>query len=112
MRSAKMTWILVLGLSGVVASQAAAQDQAAQEVTATAQVQRAAPVPATAVLPAHLDPAARVERPGAGPRLPEFVASIALPVEAPAAAPPSNIVIPVTTLTIVLAVVLLIVLID
>ena len=110
MRSATMVWILVVGLTGAVTSQAAAQDQAARE--ATAQVQSVVPAQTTPALPAHLDPAAKVERPGVGPRLPELVAPIPLPLEAPAAPPPSNIVIPVTTLTIVLAVVLLIVLID
>jgi hypothetical protein len=95
MRSTTMVWILVLGFTGAVTSRAAAQDQAAQAVTAQAQSALAAPV--TPAVPAHLDPTARVERPGVGPRLPEFVASIPLPVEQPAPAPPSNIVIPVTS---------------
>lgn len=104
MRSASAVFILVVGLASGVASQAAAQDQAAQE--------RSAQVQAEPAVPAHLSGVPKVERPGVGPRLPEFVASIPLPVEAPAPAPSGNIVIPVTTALIVLAAIVLVLLID
>jgi hypothetical protein len=102
MRPATFYGFLLIGLTAVAAFPAAAQERAARSVTA-----QAAPV-----VPAHMDAELRSERPHSGPRLPEFVASIPLPVEQPAAAPSGNIVIPVTTALIVLAAVVLILLID
>jgi hypothetical protein len=103
MRVAGAALVLTFAFTIGAASRSAAQDQVAQR-TDSAAVQVSQPVDSAAVV--------KVRKPEAGPRLPEFVASIPLPLEAPAPAAPNNIVIPVTTALIVLAVVVMILLID
>jgi hypothetical protein len=112
MRTANAVWILVLGLGGYAASPAAAQDPVAPAAVAPRAVtQWDSMVEGISAL-APRDSVVKERKPQAGPRLPDFVASIRVPGESAPAAPSGNIVIPVTTALIVLAVVVLVLLID
>jgi hypothetical protein len=116
MRLASVLW--VLSLAGLAATPAAAQDPAAlAEGVARSPALWDSVVPAAAVSAAprvvpSRDSVVRERKPQAGPRLPDFVAPVRLPAEPAPAAPSGNIVIPVTTALIVLAVVVLVLLID
>jgi hypothetical protein len=112
MRTANAVWILVLGLCGYAASPAAAQEFAAPAAIAPRSVTLWDSMVEGMPALAPRDSVVKERRPQAGPRLPDFVASVRVPGESAPAAPSGNIVIPVTTALIVLAVVVLVLLID
>jgi hypothetical protein len=113
MRPANVVWILVLGLVSSTAPPAAAQDRVAPaEVAPQVAAQRDSLAQSTLRARGHRDSAVKERKPDAGPRLPEFIAPVRPPEDAAAAGPSGNIVIPVTTALIVLAVVVLVLLID